>query len=323
MGLSPFAGTAMGQIVLNESPAAVAISPAECTSNGFGDGVCSSSCWTVRAGTVILHRSKASPTTLVEDGQTGAELVNVADFDLGFAAGPQFEITRHLSTDWDLGVEYFNVDGWEARRSLADPGNLRVPFISDDPDDYFDTASAVYASRLYSTEVNLKRRVTERLRLVAGFRWVELHEFVAADVYSVDLEGNAELRTNNHLYGFQLGTEALLWNRGGPLSLDGFLKAGVYGNHIRASMAGEGTGLSGDGTGTTSRTSFVGQIGLKATYRLTEHLAAFGGYEVMWIDGVLLAPDIITAATGGGDDTLACDNHAFYHGALAGLELSW
>lgn len=142
MGLSPFAGTAMGQTVLNESPAAVAISPAECTSSGFGDGVCSSSCWTVRAGTVILHRSKASPTTLVEDGQTGAELVNVSDFDLGFAAGPQFEITRHLSTDWDLGVEYFNVDGWEARRSLADPGNLRVPFISDDPDDYFDTASA-------------------------------------------------------------------------------------------------------------------------------------------------------------------------------------
>jgi len=88
-------------------------------------------------------------------------------------------------------------------------------------------------------------------------------------------------------------------------------------------LTGEGTYFSGDATGTTSRTSFVGQIGLKASYRLTEHLAAFGGYELMWIDGVLLAPDLISAASGSEDETLSCDHHAFYHGALAGLELTW
>ncbi len=98
--------------------------------------------WTVNAGTVLFHRSGARPATLVEDGVTDRELVNVSDFDLGFAAGPRLEVSRHLGPRWDLAVGYFGIDDWEASHSLVAPGRLRVPLVSDDPGDYFDTASA-------------------------------------------------------------------------------------------------------------------------------------------------------------------------------------
>ncbi|MCL4194338.1 MAG: hypothetical protein KJZ87_21555, partial [Thermoguttaceae bacterium] len=237
--------------------------------------------WTASAGAIILHRSTARRAPLVEDGTTDDELVNVADFDLGFAAGPRVELARRFDSCWEIGLAHFSVDDWSAARELSDPGNLRVPLVSDSPNDYFDTAAAEYESQLYSTELNLKRRWTDQIRLLAGFRWVELHEAIAAEAWSPDLEGSFDARTGNYLYGFQLGADAILWDRGGPLNIDGFLKAGIYGTHTRASLRGQGTYFELEGTATNGRTSFLGEIGLSANYRLTEHWSLFGGYEVL------------------------------------------
>ena len=161
-------------------PAATAEQPSACCCTG---DLSSCSCdprWTVSAGTMILHRSKARAATLVENGTTDAELANVSDFDLGFAAGPRLELTRHFDSGWDIGVTYFSIDGWNAEKTVTDPGNLRIPLVSTSSEDRFDTASALYASRLYSTEINLKRQWNDRIRLLAGFRSVELHEVISA-----------------------------------------------------------------------------------------------------------------------------------------------
>ncbi|MHB8903000.1 MAG: hypothetical protein ACYC6Y_29925 [Thermoguttaceae bacterium] len=273
-------------------------------------------CWSVTAGSVFLHRSGGRPETLVEDGTTDAELANVSDFDLGWAAGPQLELTRHLDCGWDLGVRYFSVDGWDAARQLDDAGNLRVPMVSDDPDDFFDTVSARYASRLYSTEVNVKRQCFDRFRVLAGFRWVELHEQISAMAYSPNLDGTFGLDAANHLYGFQMGVESTLY-RCGSLELDGFLKSGIYGNHI-------GLDVSGilEGSGTRDRTSFLGELGLTTRYHLGPHCSVYGGYGVMWLEGVALAADG-PAALGHNSSDMLINGTAFYHGALAGLEFAW
>lgn len=278
--------------------------------------------WSVSAGAVILHRSNARPATLVVDATSGAELANVADFDLGSAAGPRIDLTRAFDNGWELGVVYFGIDGWSAARSLHSPDNLLVPLVSTSEEDTFSDASAVYSSRLYNTEINLKRRCGDRLRLLAGFRWVELHESIAAAVEGDQLYGTFAARTDNYLYGFQLGTEATLWNAGGPLSIEGFLKAGIFGNHTRAGLVIDGTNFHLDGTATHARTSFLGEIGLTANYRLTDHCTIFGGYEVMWIDGVSLAGDTV-AALERFDGSILINGHAFYHGALAGVNFTW
>jgi hypothetical protein len=282
---------------------------------------CCEPCWTVSAGSIILHRSKARTETLVENGRTGAELANVGDFDLGWAAGPQVELTHRLNPCWDISLRYFQVDGWNAERRLADAGNLRVPMVSDDPADFFDTAFARYSSRLYNTELNLKRQCGERLRLLAGFRWVELHEQISSGAYSQALEGTFDVGTANHLYGFQMGAEADLYECG-PWRLDGFVKAGVYGNTIRMNVRGQGTNFDLEGAATERRTSFLGELGLMAKYRLGCHWSAYGGYQVMWIEGVALAGDSVAAFRQASADMLL-NGTAFYHGAVVGLECSW
>lgn len=276
--------------------------------------------WTVSAAALLLHRSKARSAVLVEDA-AHETLANVSDFDLGFAAGPRIDLTAHLDDGWEIGLTYFSVDGWEASRSLNDPGNLYVPLVSNASDDAFDTASALYASRLYSTEINLKKRWTDRIRILAGFRYVELHEAISASAYSDDLEGSLDVRTGNDLYGFQLGTEAILLDRG-PFRIDGFLKAGYYGANIRATGHGEGTDFSMDGSTVHRQSAFLGELGLTANYRFNRHCSIYGGYEVMWIDRVALAADAVAAMNDSDADSLFTGD-ALYHGAMAGLTLSW
>lgn len=286
------------------------------------DACGAAACWTVDAGALMLHRSHARAATLAEDGTTDAELANTADFDLGWAAGPRLRIERQLACGWDVGVTYFGIDGWRAEQALADPGNLRVPLVSSSPSDYFDTASAFYASRLYSTELNVGRRFCDHFKVLAGFRWVELHESIGAEAWSPTLEGRFNAQTGNYLYGFQLGLEGALWNNGGPFSLDGFLKAGVYGSHIRMAAQGEGTYFDMEGEATRGRTSFLGELGLVARYRLNKHWSIYGGYELMWIEGVALAGDAV-AALSSTDENMLQNGTAFYHGGLTGIELRW
>lgn len=285
------------------------------------DDACCPPQWTVTAGSITLHRSRARGESLVFEGAADRELSNVRDFDLGWAGGPQIELTRHFDCGCELAARYFSIDGWSASRTLADAGNLRVPLVSDDPDDFFDTAHAGYASRLYSTELNLQRPLGERLHFLAGFRWVELHEAISAGAFSPGLEGTFDFRTANHLYGFQIGTEGALW-AAGPLTLDGFLKAGVYGNAIGVQAEGHGTEFDLEGSGSRGRTSFLGELGLLAKYRFAEHWTASAGYEAMWIDGVSLAADSVAALAQSDDDRLL-NGSTFYHGLLVGLELAW
>ena len=316
--LVAFLGMTAAGTVFGQQPACACSGAAEEPALGVLERGCEP-LWTVNVGANVLHRSKVRSGTLVEDGTTDVDLANIADFDLDWAAGPRIEIDRRLTDDWTIGVEYFSIDGWEAQRSLADPGNLRVPFVSSDPNDYFDTASASYASRLYSTEIMAKRQVADGVRLSAGFRWMELHESVAAQAHSQSLEGSVDLRTGNYLYGFQSGAEAMLWDRGGPFQLTGSLKAGIYGNYIDASFYGEGTNFTMDGSGSASRTSFVGELALTGSYRLGRHAAVFGGYQAMWIDGVSLAPDLITASS----QQEAMNGSPFFHGLQTGIEFTW
>lgn len=123
------------------------------------------------------------------------------------------------------------------------------------------------------------------------------------------------------MYGFQTGAESSLF-RWGQLEIDGDLKGGVYGNYIRGSLDGHGTHFDVDGVATASHTSFVGEIGLTANYRVSRHLSVYGGYQVMWLEGVALAGDYAIAMVNQDTDGDAFGS-AFYHGAQAGLQCRW
>jgi len=300
--------------------------------------------WSVTAGAVFLRRSDAPERVMVEDAYTREELINTSDLNLDWGTGPRVDIVRHLNSECDLQALFFCVDSWNAQAWAESPYGLIIPLFDDAFT--FDAVKAHYRSRLYSLEFNLRQVVCYRqckcgqagcgddcceedccqpccckpwLRVLAGFRWIELHDqaffWSRYTVEEVDPFQWGKFNCDNSLHGFQLGAEAVLWDRGGRLQVDGFLKGGVYGNRVHR------TGFATGDLGTRNigdihcRTAFAGEVGLTMTYRLTRRLSAMAGYEALWIDGVALAP------------MQEKDKHiydtAFYHGALVGLQGRW
>jgi hypothetical protein len=169
-------------------------------------------------------------------------------------------------------------------------------------------------------EINGQCRLLDRWTFLAGFRYVELDEHFAADWIDAPAPFHYDTATRNRLYGFQIGGAGMLWDRGGPLSIEAVGKAGVFGN-AAAHDSVYSTGLVAfPARGIASETAFIGEFGFTGNYRLTDHLSVRGGYRLLWIDGVALATDQVAASDfvfARGIDTTG---DAFYHGAFVGLQ---
>ena len=134
------------------------------------------------------------------------------------------------------------------------------------------------------------------------------------------------INTHNHMYGFQIGEDALLLERTGRLRINGFAKIGIFhnaadqnSNLVDPANFGE---LSVVASG--SHTAFLCELGLIGSYQVTQHVALRGGYQVMWIEGVALAPGQIPVANlVAGTADIATSSGLFYHGATVGMEFTW
>ena len=76
---------------------------------------------------------------------------------------------------------------------------------------------------------------------------------------------------------------------------EGLIKVGLFGNAASQNSFIESSFESApvffaSATGQSGQVAFVGEIGLTGVYRLSDRLLLRGGYQLMWIDGVALAP---------------------------------
>jgi hypothetical protein len=270
--------------------------------------------WTLRGGAVFFRRENGTAIPIV----TGTPSYSTADLDFGYQAGPAVSLIRHgfLGSCWDLELNYFGVFS-DATATTAD-----VDTVNSLPPIFVVgvvPGSTVYESHLHSTEFNLRRRWSDWLTVLGGFRWIELSDDLNTDLGA----GLATFDTdvNNHLYGAQIGFDACLWQRG-AFSVESFGKAGIYANNsdVAATTTGVGGALPFVST-TGSDTAFVGDLALTGVYALSNRWNLRGGYQLLWIDGVALAPnqlDNINIATGVA--TVDTSNTAFYHGFTAAAE---
>ncbi len=256
--------------------------------------------WTVRAGAVILHRSQPDdPEGLLFLAGAG----ETPDFD--WSAGPDVSIIRQFGSGGSLEVRYFGALNFQIDDEFAP--NPVIAFGAD------------YSSRLHSTEFNWRRPYSERIKWLAGFRWIELHEefTFSQDISIVPILIDLESNVDNHLYGGQVGLDVNFLRGCGPWSLDGVFKAGLYGDFADRDfqVAINGTPVGGIFEDDTDA-AFVGEIGVAAGYDLSDHWALRGGYQLLWINGAALADEQF-------DAELNLSGDIFYHGALVGLERTW
>jgi hypothetical protein len=327
---------------------------ADCCDAGFGQSCCHPR-WTATADFIILDRIGSVNQTLVErvplsvpyldvPKTPGVEAFNANDFQQGFAGGPRLGLIRHGDSGYDLELSYFQIDGWSSDRSVG-PDNpidwlvMRAPggFTQTNQKPQLASQAMVwdYATKLYDAEINVRWNPSSRVTVLAGFRWVNLGERLVGTLDPVTFSEEPSTwdfwntTTTNNLYGFQIGADGKLFERG-RFSIGGLVKAGIFDNdaeqttEVSVIFKRERTASA-----STNHAAFVGETGLQCKYQVTERLLLRVGYEAIWLQGVALAPGqiqrtqtdlrkISVQALG-----VNCDSSVFYHGATAGLEYSF
>lgn len=301
----------------------------------FTAGTCPVQCccyrWQAWADALFMTRDIGGGQSLAfgDPGDPkGSEVFNSDEMDFDFAWGPSIGLFRCLSPYTSVGVEFYALDGWSTEDQVDGDVSVQFPSFPFLPDGGYGLATFRYESQLYNTEINLRHRVarTDWLTLLAGFRWIELGEEFGTTFETGGTTPNFLIDVNNHLYGFQLGALANLKSRG-PWSLDGWIKAGIYGNSASQETTEDFTSVGGEMTYISARdtnVAFAGDIGITLQRQITQRLSARVGYMALWVEGVALAPEQLdNSDPSSGTATLDHSDGVLYHGGFAGLEYKW
>ena len=274
----------------------------------------------VRIGAVILTRDRATadPTSKIFRQADDAILLDAGQLELGTAAGLDITLLIPFGRAVELETRYFNDNGWHATHTASAPGGVRF--------EGFGTVLSAeaertnYRSRLMSFELNLRPRVAEGFPVIIGFRTFQLHErFEVWQVEPAAADALLANRSNNYLWGVQVGAEPYLMGGDGAFRLEGAIKGGIYANHAHQSTFSPllDTAVSAR----HDRACFAGGVGLTLDWRFSRFFAARVGYELLWIQGVALAPNqsLVTHLPDGAA-LLNLGATSFYQGATANLE---
>jgi hypothetical protein len=314
-----------------------------CDNGYFCDTACGRMCddprWTVSADYIVLGRVGAPNQTLIEswiidEGSSETELLNSSDLNQGFHGGPRLGLVRHGKGCFDLELLYFQIDGWSSTQShitnnvwpltsiehlvFRAPVSILIttPTLPNEPMQF------TYASKIYNSELNLRWDISNHLSMLAGFRWLELRENLYGGVFGGESPASWNTITQNDLYGFQLGWDAILFRRN-RFSIDGIVKAGIYGNYAKQTTALDRYFDETLGDSTT-HAAFLGEVGLQCKFQLNDKLVLRAGYEALWLQGMALAPGQIHETNFQTNQVgMDTSGSVLYHGATAGLEYSF
>ncbi len=168
------------------------------------------------------------------------------------------------------------------------------------------------------------------LEWFAGFRYIDLGEeldIAAQKTVSGAVEdGTYNIHTTNNLFGAQAGARwRQTWGRFGWEATG---KAGIFGNAAQETQSVTdfpNFALRPTVSSSGNEVAFVGELNLSALYRLTDVWNLKAGYNVMWIDGLALAPDQLdfNFATSPSGNQLQNGGAMFLQGVNVGVEARW
>lgn len=309
-------------------PESAADSSNACSCDGRCDRSCGDGepCWVFRGGAIILQRSAPDSTNLVA-GPTSATLIDAADVGLEWEPGFDLVAKRSLNQQGrSIEARFFLIDSGDAVSTLGTPVSI-VGFQGILNSAVFGVtnhdAIADYSALLRNFELNINQQVRDCWTWSLGFRYVNLEDELGVCQGTFFTH---RARTQNNLFGGQVGAESWLLSCG-RLTLDATAKAGLYFDEATSDYSFRFPAIplaDTDLSAGRNQLSFVGEIGLVGTYRLTNRISLRGGYQLLWIEGVAIAPDQFAAlAPAPGTMAIEADGGVFYHGVIAALEVNW
>ncbi|NBT13063.1 MAG: hypothetical protein EBS56_05695 [Planctomycetia bacterium] len=321
--------------------AAVAVACGVARSEAF-DGV-AEPLWTTYALTDALfwgRDNQAANNPLVTTVNDGVPVISGKDLQFPFSQGVRafYGQRQPCECGWELG--YWGLYGQSATQVAGGtPANfIQMPEpIGSRLTADAENAVVKYASTINSAEANVFSTRHEWRDYsgswltddwLLGFRYVGVDE--QASIFMTccpeDLPANYRVRTSNNMFGAQVGRRMRwTWDR---WAIEGWAKAGLLGN----SQLGIQDPLI-DYTGFQQRpgystwgssVGFIGDINLSTVYRLTDVWGIRAGYNLIWIDGLALAPNQFNfAVADNAGSALVSGGGVFLNGANLGLEARW
>ena len=304
--------------------------------------------WTSYALTDALfwgRDNQAAGRALITPVGDGVPLLTARDAQFPFSEGVRAFYGQRQPDErgWEIG--YFGVYGQAAAASVGAPGTQQFLQYPEPIGEVLtadgELASLNYTSVINSAEANVFRTSTEwrtpsgawrTVDWLLGFRYVGVEESADLNVICCLEETGAyqavsyHARTRNNMFGAQIGNRTRwTWER---WALEGWAKAGILGNaqeQIQLPLI-DYTGFEQRPALSTTEgaVSFIGDINLSAVYRLTDVWGIRAGYNLIWIDGLALAPNQFAFGnTAGAGTALVSGGGIFMQGANLGLEARW
>jgi len=325
------------------------------TSNDYDMSYPGRSCcpWFGSLGVLYLAREDANTRLSCWVSAPDEQILSTGDAATDYEWGGEIKFGRRLGcqsavefTYWSAGAFTGYADVWDDTNDIgAAVPHDNVPIDGGFATDFFDNSRSHRISRhdeLHNIELNFLRYPMAcdpcsgfSMTWLAGFRFFRFTDSLnfGGLAGGADWGGNGgldeaylDVRTQNNLIGFQLGTRAncQLTER---LSLYATPLVGIYGNVIeRRTQLYRGDGFSAfDITNEKDDFAVIGQLDLGARFRIGRRASLFGAYRVMGVTGVALAdyqtPWFLSTATD--FNSVETDGGLMLHGAVFGLEFNY
>jgi hypothetical protein len=291
--------------------------------------------WNVTADFVYLKRNDLHGKEIVYNNNAPVlntkKLLHSFDFEPGFRVALSYA-KNHWST---IEATFMTLHHWEGAHVVRGSGSLSFPFNTPNyTTDYqtADKAKARYTSKFYNGELNYWRHFTARradyfsFSGIIGARYMQLDEKFNLAFYKLSDVSHYKIHTWNHLYGLQLGLD-LMVNPTPCISWEFLAKVGEA-----LSRSKEHTFL-GDNNDTTtlrrfgdhkSNGVFFADVEALITFQWTANFNLHAGYEVIYLNGMALAPEQIDKGTHAHSGRRIHDGGVIYiQGVVAGLNLGF
>lgn len=302
--------------------------------------------WQAQVDALMLWQGNIPSRVLYTDGVTGAPALDVNQAQTQMAAGMRYGLMLNLDPVYAIEGNYMNVSSFSGNASTPDgiygQNNLAAPSLGPADGILFTSANVTTSGTISGAELNWRRRTCSPVTWLAGFRWIEWNQgLLVQDRFRFDPAfdqppgtSNLDVATGNNLYGGQIGMDLCLWNRRtSAIQVNGVGKAGVFYNHasyqrtVGAFMQdGYPSQQLGPAAATADQTSFVGELGVNASLRITDWLSWRAGYSLFWLSCVatpaeqLSVTNLLDAPPTALIDT---NGSVLLHGVTTGLEARW
>jgi hypothetical protein len=331
--------------------------PAGCDcGNEHCAGCCNPRWWDVQTEFMYMTREEVSrPVNFVSQGIGGPIVLSTDDLDFHHEPGFRFMGAIMLGPGTNVEGGYFGMFHWRSAAGVESQNNDLFSAIGDfgvnpAPPDFPEVreaslAAIAYSSELHNWEMNFRRRwVSPNCRFhssaLIGARYIVLDEdFLHFLDRQLPIPGigpantSIDISTFNDLIGFHVGGDLLLCLFPG-VKVGGQLKAGLLGV-----QSGQRTRIDTVRPADTNLNqqfqeyvsdedvALVGEGGFEAIIEATERVTLRTGFQLLYINGVALAPEQFNAnfipPPGTREVEINHNGDVFYHGFYAGFEYTW